>query len=258
VTGQAAVIIPARYASSRLPGKPILDAAREATGKYIIQHVYERAARARLVDTVIVATDDERVARAVEEFGGTARMTRTDHRCGSDRVAEVAADLDHAIIVNVQGDEPGILPEQVDQVVELLDGDELASMSTLGRAIASEQEWRDPNAVKVVVDARGYALYFSRSPIPYLRDHTGPLSGASAPLLFHLGIYGYRREFLLGYSRLPPSPLETAEKLEQLRALSAGHKIRVGITEHYGAGIDTREDLEAWMAGYRRTREGEP
>lgn len=249
---KAVVIIPARYGSTRLPGKPILEAARQATGKYLIQHVYERAAQAASVDRVIVATDDERIVQAVRGFGGEARMTRADHRSGTDRIAEVAVSLDAPIVVNVQGDEPEIRPEQVEQVVRLLAEDQAAAMGTLAHPIESEDEWRNPNIVKVVLDTRGYALLFSRSPIPYVRDAGGWSSAGPVNPLRHLGIYSYRREFLLRYSQLPPAPLEMAEQLEQLRALSAGYKIKVGITPYPCVGIDTPEQLQAWLATYRR------
>lgn len=252
---KAVVIIPARYGSTRLPGKPILEVAREVTGKYIVQHVYERAAQAPSVAQVIVATDDERIAAAVDAFGGDARMTDPNHQSGTDRIAEVAADLDLPVVVNVQGDEPEIRPEQVEQVIGLLAEDESAVMGTLAHPIGSEQEWQDPNVVKVVVDGDGYALYFSRSPIPFPRDSGGRLedafipSAAEGPVkpLRHLGIYSYRRDFLLRYAQLPPAPLEMTEKLEQLRALSAGYRIKVGITPYPCIGIDTQEDLEAWL-----------
>ncbi len=249
---RAAVVIPARYDSSRLPGKPIIEAAREVTGKYIVQHVYESAAAAPSAERVIVATDDERILRAVEGFGGEAAMTDPAHRSGTDRVAEVAAGLDHPVIVNIQGDEPDIRPEQLEQVIGLLADDEGAAMGTLAHPIESEAEWRDPNAVKVVRDGAGRALYFSRSPIPYAREAGGWAARGEPRPLRHLGIYSYRREFLLRYAALPPSPLEAAEKLEQLRALSAGEAIAVALTLHACAGIDTPEDLEAWLRGYRR------
>ncbi|MCD6415396.1 MAG: 3-deoxy-manno-octulosonate cytidylyltransferase [Planctomycetes bacterium] len=247
----AVVIIPARYASTRLPGKPIIEVVRAVTGKHLIQHVYERAAAAPSVERVIVATDDQRIFDAVRQFGGEAQMTDPDHRSGADRIAEVAAALESRLIVNVQGDEPEILPEQVEQVIRMLVKDAAAVMSTLAHPIESEDELHDPNVVKVVLDNDGYALYFSRSAIPYLRDHEGPLGGAPARPLRHLGIYGYRRDFLLRYSELAPSPLEEAEKLEQLRALSAGYRIKVALTPHRSIGIDTQEDLEAWLGKYR-------
>ncbi|NLW51263.1 MAG: 3-deoxy-manno-octulosonate cytidylyltransferase [Candidatus Brocadiaceae bacterium] len=245
---KAVAIIPARYASTRLPGKPILEAARQTTGKYIIQHVYERAAAAPSVSRVIVATDDARIARAVQDFGGEARMTSPDHQSGTDRIAEAAVGVDAAIIVNVQGDEPEIRPEQVEQVVRLLADDGDAVMGTLAHPIASEREWRDPNVVKVVTDARGGALYFSRSPIPYTRDAGGWAANGPLNALHHLGIYSYRRDFLFRYASLPLAPLELAERLEQLRALSAGYRIKVGVTPHACIGIDTPEDLQAWLA----------
>ena len=251
----AVVIIPARYGSTRLPGKPVLQVAREVTGKFIIQHVYERAARAASVERVIVATDDARIAQAVRGFGGEARMTSSEHRSGTDRIAEVAAGLDCPIIVNVQGDEPDIRPDQVEQVIQVLAGDERAMMGTLAHPIESEDEWRDPHVVKVVLDADGCALYFSRSPIPYLRDYAGQLAAAPAQPLHHLGIYSYRRDFLLRYAALPHSPLEDAEKLEQLRALGAGYKIKVGITPYASIGIDTPADLEAWLNKHRTHKE---
>jgi 3-deoxy-manno-octulosonate cytidylyltransferase (CMP-KDO synthetase) len=255
VQARAVVIIPARYGSTRLPGKPVLEVAREVTGKYIIQHVYERASRAPSVERVIVATDDPRIADVVGKFGGDARMTSTEHRSGTDRIAEVAARLDEPIIVNVQGDEPEVRPEQVEQVIQALAEDEAAVMGTLAHPVESLDEWRDPNVVKVVLDADGCALYFSRSPIPYLRDYAGPPDDAPARPLHHLGIYSYRRDFLLRYAALPRSPLEEAEKLEQLRALAAGYRIRVAITPYASIGIDTPADLKAWLDKHRTHEE---
>jgi len=254
---KVAVVIPARYASTRLPGKPILEEARDVTGSYIIQHVYERASLASRVDEVIVATDDARIARVVEGFGGRVQMTDAHHLSGTDRVAEVAAGLKAQIIVNVQGDEPEVRPEQVDQVIQVLAEDESAAMGTLAYPIETADELQDPNVVKVVTDARDRALYFSRSPIPFCRDYSGPPPGAPCRPLHHLGIYSYRREFLLGYRDLPPSPLEEAEKLEQLRALSAGYTVKVGVTPFRSTGIDTRADLEEWLDRYR-THRGQP
>ncbi len=247
---KAVVIIPARYGSTRLPGKPILEVARQVTGRYIVQHVYERAARAPSVSKVIVATDDRRIAEVVEGFGGEARMTSPEHRSGTDRIAEVARELDASIIVNVQGDEPQIEPEQVERVVQLLLEDEEPVMGTLAHPIEDEETWRDPNAVKVVLDEHGYALYFSRSPIPFVRDCENWLRDSPVQPLRHIGIYSFRRDFLLRYARMPASPLEKAEKLEQLRVLSAGYKIKVAITDKACMGIDTPEDLENWLASY--------
>lgn len=252
---RAVAIIPARYASTRLPGKPILEVARQVTGKYIIQHVYENVSRATGVGLIVVATDDERIAEAVRAFGGQVRMTRPDHQSGTDRVAEVAAGLDADIVVNVQGDEPEIRPEQVDQVVGLLEEDRSAVMATLACPIRSAEEWRDPGVVKAVLDRQGNALYFSRSSIPFYRGCWGLPADPPVRALHHLGIYAYRREFLLGYARLPASALEAAEKLEQLRALSAGYRIKVGITPFCPIGIDTPQDLEAWLGRHRRAPE---
>ena len=249
---RAAVIIPARYASTRLPGKPILEEARRVTGKYIIQHVYENAARARGVDAVIVATDDARIYEAVRAFGGRAQMTSPEHRCGTERIAEAAAALDSPIVVNVQGDEPQVRPEQIEQVIGLLADDAAAVMGTLAVPMESEEAWRNPNVVKVVVDDRGCALYFSRSAIPYVRDSSDWMRDTPAQPLHHVGIYSYRREFLLQYAAMAPAPLEEAEKLEQLRALSRGYRIKVGVTPHRCMSIDTPQDLERWLALYRR------
>ena len=249
---KAVVIIPARYGSTRLPGKPILEEARQVTGKYIIQHVYERAAQAPSVARVIVATDDERILAAVRGFGGEARMTDPHHRSGTDRVAEAAADLRASIVVNVQGDEPDIRPEQVEQVVQLLREDRRAAMGTLAHPIESEEAWRNPNVVKVVLDAEGFALYFTRSPVPFTREAGGWAPNGPVKPLRHLGIYSYRRGFLLRYAKMPPAALELAERLEQLRALSAGYRIKVGLTPHGCTGIDTPEQLESWLLSFRR------
>ncbi len=248
---KATVVIPARYESTRLPGKPILEVAREVTGKYIVQHVYERVAQAPSVFRVIVATDDRRILDVVESFGGEARMTGMHHRSGTDRVAEVARTLQAPIIVNVQGDEPQIEPGQVEQVIQLLAADDEAVMGTLAHPITDEATLRDPNAVKVVVDEHGRALYFSRSPIPHVRDSLDWLRDSPVRPLRHMGIYSFRRDFLLKFAAMPPCPLEMAEKLEQLRALSAGYRIKVAITDKPCLGIDTPEDLEAWLALYR-------
>ncbi len=228
-------IIPARYAATRLPGKVLLDIA----GKPMLQHVYERASATAGIDQVIVATDDERIATAVERFGGEARMTSPDHATGTDRLAEVAADLDAEIIVNVQGDEPLIVPASIQLAVQPLRDDDSLVMSTLRERLHDPHEIQDPNNVKVVVDRDDFALYFSRHPIPFVR-------GADAPPTFwrHLGLYVYRRDFLLTYAQLPPTPLQLAESLEQLRALEHGYRIKVPATPHPALGVDTPEDLE--------------
>jgi 3-deoxy-manno-octulosonate cytidylyltransferase (CMP-KDO synthetase) len=206
----------------------------------MIQHVYGRAAAARYVDAVIVATDDQRIADAVKEFGGTVRMTRSDHLTGTDRLAEVAAELDCDLIVNVQGDEPLIEPDTIDAAIEPFRDDSALMMSTVCTPILTNDAAADPNVVKVVTDVRGFALYFSRSPIPYARRSIG------APIRphKHLGLYVYRREFLQALAALEPTPLERSESLEQLRVLENGFAIRVIETRHDSIGVDTPEDLE--------------
>ncbi len=242
---KTAIIMPARYASSRLPAKPLL---RE-TGKYLIQHVYERACQSKS-DITVVATDDRRIFDAVNSFGGQVMMTRDDHPTGTDRVAEVAAQLDADIIVNLQGDEPMIEPETLDLVVQLLANDPEAMMATLATPIRSLDVWRDPNCVKVVCDARGRAIYFSRSPIPYVRDSEPDF--ASGQFLQHLGLYAYRRDFLLKLATLPPEPIEMAEKLEQLRVLALGYRIQVGVIPHAHRGVDTPADYQRFVENYRK------
>jgi 3-deoxy-manno-octulosonate cytidylyltransferase (CMP-KDO synthetase) len=244
---RTAIVIPARYASSRLPAKPLL----KSTGKYLIQHVYEQACRSRRARYVIVATDDSRVAAAVEGFGGNCVMTRGDHASGTDRVAEVAADLDVDLVVNLQGDEPEVNPESVDQLLEILEESPSSPMATLAVPITSRLQWLNPNVVKVVCDDDGRARYFSRSPVPFVRDGQPDFATEPARFLQHLGLYAYRREFLLQLSKLPPSPLEEMEKLEQLRALAAGAEIRVGLVAHAGCGVDTLDQYEAFVRRYR-------
>ena len=239
---KVAVVIPARYASKRLPGKPLL----KIGPKYLIQMVYEHASKARCAGDIIVATDDERIVGAVESFGGRVRMTRDDHACGTERVAEVVReDLpDVDFVVNVQGDEADIQPEHVDAVAALLEEDPEAAMTTLACVMTGREAMEDPNQVKVVCDVKGRALYFSRAPIPFVRDE----SSRDWSFLGHLGIYGYRREFLLKFAELPQTELEKRERLEQLRALEHGYVIRVGLTDRTVFGIDTPEDLERFRA----------
>ncbi|HEX3149147.1 MAG TPA: 3-deoxy-manno-octulosonate cytidylyltransferase [Gemmataceae bacterium] len=244
---RTAIVIPARFASTRLPAKALL---RE-TGKYLVQHVYEQARRVRGVETVIVATDDSRIKSAVESFGGRAVMTRSDHPSGSDRVAEVARSLDVDVIINVQGDEPLIDPTSLELLADLLRQDPKAEMATLAMPIVNEETYRNPNCVKVVCSEGGKALYFSRSPIPFVRDGQPDFARTPANFLHHLGLYAYRRAALLALSTLPPHPLEQLEKLEQLRALGHGWTIRVGIIEHGGRGVDTPADYERFVAEYR-------
>jgi 3-deoxy-manno-octulosonate cytidylyltransferase (CMP-KDO synthetase) len=241
---KTAIVIPARYASSRLPAKPLL----RDTGKYLIQHVYERACQSK-ADAVIVATDDARIFDAVKSFGGNVMMTRADHPSGTDRVAEVAEGLDADLIVNVQGDEPMIEPGTLDLLAALLERDHDAPMATLAVPIATSEQWRDPNCVKVVCDKLGRALYFSRSPIPYVRD--GQPDFATRRFLQHLGLYAYRRQFLLELAKLPPEPLEETEKLEQLRVLALGRRIQVGVVAHAHRGVDTPADYARFVEAFR-------
>lgn len=246
---KTAIIIPARYASQRLPAKPLL----RQTGKYLVQHVYERACQARRAAEVIVATDDSRIVAAVESFGGRVVLTRRDHASGTDRVAEVARSLDADVIVNLQGDEPLVDPAALDLLPDLLRRDPGADMATLAVPIRNADDWRDPNCVKVVCDAAGRALYFSRSPIPHVRDGQPDFSARPARFLQHLGLYAYRRPFLLQLAQLPPHPLEQVEKLEQLRVLALGQRILVGVVEHAGRGVDTVEDYEQFVRTYRQS-----
>lgn len=245
----AACIIPARYASTRLPGKPL---ARE-TGKFLIQHVYENAARARCFTRVVVATDDRRILEAVESFGGLARMTRADHPSGTDRIAEVAEGLDAEIIVNVQGDEPDLAPELLERLVALLETSPQAEMATLAARCEDLDEVLSPSVVKVACDAGGRALYFSRSAIPF--DRAAYLDGRpprADSFLKHIGVYAYRREFLLRFPTLPQTPLERSESLEQLRALENGCTIMVAEVAYRGRGIDTPEDYAAFVAAWKK------
>ncbi len=228
-----AVIIPARYGSSRLPGKPLLDLA----GKPMIRHVYERAMQAQ-VSSVWVATDDARIHAAVHSFGGQVMMTATNHPSGTDRVAEVARSLKAEIIVNVQGDEPLLDPQLINRVAEPLCQDPTLVMATAAHPIYDQNEANDPNVVKVVCNRQGNALYFSRSPIPFDRDTT------HHPLLRHLGLYAYRASFLQKLATLPPTILEQRERLEQLRVLEEGYTIRVIVTDQAAIGVDTPADAE--------------
>ncbi|MBI5763585.1 MAG: 3-deoxy-manno-octulosonate cytidylyltransferase [Planctomycetes bacterium] len=239
---KAIAVIPARYASVRLPGKPLL---RE-TGKFLIQHVYEQATKAATLSRVVVATDDQRIYDAVKSFGGEAAMTRADHPSGTDRVAEVAAGTDADVIVNVQGDEPELEPTSIDQLVQLMAANVDAPIGTLACPFATNSNPADPNVVKVVIDQRGRAMYFSRALIPFHRDAGGRVETPSNWLL-HLGIYAYRRDFLMKLATLPPTQLEKTEKLEQLRVLEHGYPLVVGVIPRAAIGIDTPEDYAAFV-----------
>ena len=236
-------VIPARYASTRLPGKPLADIA----GKPMICRVYDRAVQAKCLSEVVVATDDQRVLQAVEAHGGRAMMTAKDHPTGTDRLAEVAAaypDID--LIINVQGDEPLIEPSIIDALAAAFDSDADLKMATVMTEITDEAEQMNPNNVKVVTDRNGYALYFSRSLLPYQRYRKG------VPVYKHIGIYAYKREFLLHYAKMAPTPLEETEALEQLRALENGYRIKVIRTAHRFVGVDTAEDLAMVNKIYRQ------
>lgn len=241
----ATVVIPARYGSTRFPAKIVAS----STGKPLVQHVVDQVRQCQRVREVIVAADDARIAAALEPFGTRVAMTSPDHQSGTDRIAEVAQGLADAIIVNVQGDEPEIEPGIVDTLIERImqTGSEMATAATPFPAGA---DVADPNLVKVVLSQSGQALYFSRSPIPFPRD--GELS-ADARYLLHLGLYAYRRDFLLGYAAWEPTPLEKTEKLEQLRALERGARIDVLVVDRATHGIDTPEQYEDFVERTKRS-----
>ena len=235
---QFAGIIPARYASTRFPGKPLATLA----GKPVIEHVYRRVAEA--LGSASVAPDDERIARAVERFGGQAVMTRADHKSGTDRIAEALEKTGREVdvVVNVQGDEPFITTRQIETLCHCFD-DEQTQIATLGKPFESMEAVENPNSPKIVTDLKGFALYFSRSVIPYVRGGEQADWLGHFPYLKHLGVYAYRTDVLREITQLPQSPLEKAESLEQLRWLQAGYRIKVGITDEETVGIDTPEDL---------------
>ncbi len=237
-------LIPARYGSTRFPGKSLA----MIKDKPMIRWVYERTKRSKLINRVIVATDDDRILKAVAGFGGEAVMTSPKHATGTDRIAEVARGLHCDLVVNVQGDEPLILPEMIDQAIAPLVNDPSIPLGTLCKRITDRAEAFDPNVVKVVFDEKGFALYFSRAPIPWNRDRWPEARSLrdltlDGPLYKHIGLYVYRRDFLLAYAGMPQSALEGVEKLEQLRALERGYKIKVVETRHESFGVDIPEDL---------------
>lgn len=232
---KTAIIIPARYGSSRLEGKPLL----KVMGKSVIQWVYEKAKQAKLADIVIVATDDKRIFDEVKSFGGEVEMTSVNHKCGSDRIMEVVSrHPEISYICNLQGDEPLIKPESIDSVIRNVKEDDKADISTLIRVLTDENEINNPNLVKCVIDKNGFALYFSRSKIPYERN-TG-----KATFYGHIGIYGYKRQALESMTSMAQTSLECAESLEQLRALENGMHIKTSVVDFVPVGIDTKEDLE--------------
>jgi len=228
-------VIPARFASTRFPGKVLAQIA----AKTMLQHVYERASLSTYLTSVIIATDDDRIRTVARSFGARVRMTRSDHLSGTDRVAEVASAEDVEIVVNIQGDEPLISPDAIDAAILPLVHEPDLVMGTLKKRIEDAREITDPNVVKVVTNRAGEAVYFSRSAIPFARE---PSDGT--PYFKHIGLYVYRRDFLLAYPALPVGPLEAAERLEQLRALENGFSIRVVETEYESLGVDTPQDLE--------------
>jgi 3-deoxy-manno-octulosonate cytidylyltransferase (CMP-KDO synthetase) len=229
-------VIPARFASTRFPGKPLAD----IDGRPMIEHVYRRAEASPIVSRVIVATDDLRIATRVKSFGGNVRLTRMDHRTGTDRLAEVASTLDCDVVVNVQGDEPLLDSRAIAEAVTPFRSDPSVSMTTLYRRIVDPAELTNPNVVKLVLDRGGFVLYFSRAPIPHARDPRG----GWPPLFRHVGLYAYRRSALLVLASLEQTPLERAEALEQLRALEHGIRIKAVETAYDSIGVDTPEDLD--------------
>jgi 3-deoxy-manno-octulosonate cytidylyltransferase (CMP-KDO synthetase) len=236
VKPEVVIVIPARFGSTRLPGKPLVSLA----GKPMIQRVYERAKMATLANRVIVATDDERIVKAVESFGGAARMTRPDHRTGTERVAEVAAHEKGDVFVNVQGDEPLLDPVAVDAAINALLEEPAAAIATVATPIKTPADIMDPNVVKTVLDFDNNGMYFSRAPIPWVRDTTSKIQVRH---LKHLGLYVFQRDALLEYPTLPQGELERIEQLEQLRWLENGWKIRVAEVEHDAVSVDVPEDV---------------
>ncbi len=226
-------VIPARYGSKRFPGKPLAD----ILGKPMIQYVWERASKTKTLEEVIIATDDERILRKAKEFGAEAVLTSPSLSSGTERVAEAVKDLDADIVVNIQGDEPLIEPRAIDEAIKSLIKDPKIPVATLAYRMTKKEEIEDPNVVKVVFDKNNFALYFSRFPIPYSREHR-------LPIYKHIGLYVYRKEFLAKLVQLEPSPLEKIEDLEQLRVLENGYRIKIVKTECDSIGVDTPEDLE--------------
>jgi 3-deoxy-manno-octulosonate cytidylyltransferase (CMP-KDO synthetase) len=245
----AVVIIPARFGSTRFPAKILAS----ETGKPLVQHVVDRAKRATRVRDVIVATDDQRIVNVLKPFGTHAVMTSPAHQSGTDRIAEVARSLpdDVDVIVNVQGDEPEIEPDIIDRLVDRMESSD-DDMATAATPFPAGADVADPNLVKVVTGVSGRAVYFSRAPIPFLRD---PTSTSNAAYYLHLGIYAYRRRFLLQFASLDPTPLEQTEKLEQLRALEHGRSIHVLIVNRATHGIDTADQYSDFVDRYKRSRQ---
>ncbi len=239
-------VIPARYDSTRFCGKVLA----KDTGKFLVQHTYERALCAKNLDKVLIATDSQEVARACEEFSAECIMTSDKHRSGTDRIAEAVLDIDVDIVVNVQGDEPEIDPASIEKVAALLTDNPDAVMATLVTRVKDEAQLEDPNVVKVVLGVDGEAIYFSRAPIPYNRDS----HSAQASLAYrHLGIYAYRKDFLLEITQKEQTPLEKCESLEQLRVIEHGYKILTAVVEHHCEGIDTEQQYKAFVERYKNS-----
>lgn len=233
-------VIPARYDSSRFPGKPLA----LLCGKPMIQHTYERAGRSRCLTDLVVATDDDRIARVVKDFGGSVSMTSKDHASGTDRAAEVAGSRSEDIVVNIQGDEPLITPEAIESAVRPLLDDPLLPMTTLAYRITDVANLYNRHMGKVVMDCKGNALYFTRAPVPCPQtENPDPSVLAMGPFFNTVGLYGYQRQFLLDFAQLKPTPLEQMERLEQLRALEHGYTIRVVETDYAPLGVDVPQDL---------------
>ena len=241
------VCIPARLSSSRLPAKVLAN----DTGKFLIQHTYEQACKAKLPQKVMIAADDQQIADAADSFGGQCVLTSTKHKSGTDRIAEAVADLDVDIVINVQADEPEIDPANIDLLGQLLIENPDCPMATLVAEFNDTEQIKDPNIVKVLLDCNNRAIYFSRSVIPYDRDNNG--MGNTKQYLRHLGIYAYRKDFLLEITKLPQSPLEKLEKLEQLRAIENGYKILVGKVTQTCDGIDTADQYAEFV---KRNKKG--
>jgi len=243
-------VIPARFSSTRFAAKVLA----KDTGKFLIQHTYEQACLAKLPEKVIIATDDEKVVAAADSFGAECVLTSVEHKSGTDRIAEAVAELDVDIVVNLQADEPEIDPDNIDYLAQLLIDNPDYPMATLSAEFQNAEQVADPNIVKVITDSNNGAIYFSRLPIPYDRDQSGV--GDIGQYFRHLGIYAYRKEFLLKITKLPQTPLEKIEKLEQLRAIENGYKILVGKVEHTCDGIDTPEQYAEFVKRYKASCKG--
>jgi len=241
-------VIPARFSSTRFAGKVLA----KDTGKFLIQHTYERACLAKLPEKVIIAADDEKVAAAAETFGAECVLTSPDHQSGTDRIAEAVADMDVEIIVNLQGDEPEIDPANIDYLAKMLMDNPDCPMATLAAEFQTAQQVSDPNIVKVIIGRSNKAIYFSRSPVPYDREKAGV--GDVRQYLRHIGIYAYRKKFLQEITALPQTPLEKIEKLEQLRAIENGYSILVGKVQHTCDGIDTPEQYAEFVKRYKERK----